>query len=109
MMYCPYGCKAKTIVVDSRKLHQGTKVRRRRECPKCKRRITTKEVIIETLINKEKEKSALWNILKECCMSYGITGDAIINDLVIVIQLFNKKQFLKDGTNTNSENKGTQK
>jgi transcriptional repressor NrdR len=44
-MYCPFGCKVKTKVIDSRESGKGTNVRRRRKCPKCKKRFSTKEII----------------------------------------------------------------
>lgn len=41
-MKCPY-CEEETRVVDSRDTHDGTSVRRRRECVACERRFTTYE------------------------------------------------------------------
>lgn len=40
-------CYEKTKVLDSRESGMGT--RRRHECPKCKKRITTKEVLFESV------------------------------------------------------------
>ena len=44
-MRCPYCGKKKDSVIDSRVAHNGSSVRRRRECLKCKRRFTTYEYV----------------------------------------------------------------
>jgi transcriptional repressor NrdR len=46
-MVCPYCGNKNHRVVDSRTSGEGKSVRRRRECPKCKRRFTTYEYIEE--------------------------------------------------------------
>ncbi|MCL4499439.1 MAG: transcriptional regulator NrdR [Chloroflexi bacterium] len=46
-MYCPFCGLDGTRVVDSRANEQGTAVRRRRECQKCKKRFTTFEQVEE--------------------------------------------------------------
>src|SRR5262249_6593489 len=48
-MQCPF-CKEHTRdkVIDSRATEGGTVIRRRRECPACKRRYTTYERVEET-------------------------------------------------------------
>ena len=37
-------CGSETRVIDSRRLKNGTVIRRRRKCPKCFRRFTTYEL-----------------------------------------------------------------
>ena len=45
-MKCPFCNNYFTIVVDSREVENGTKVRRRRECTKCDKKFSTYESII---------------------------------------------------------------
>lgn len=47
-MKCPYCGYEESKVIDSRPTEEGEKIRRRRECLKCRKRFTTYE-IIETL------------------------------------------------------------
>ena len=42
-MYCPFCHYADSRVIDTRSSEDGTSIRRRRECPKCKKRFTTTE------------------------------------------------------------------
>ena len=44
-MKCPYCGEADSKVIDSRPADDGVRIRRRRECPRCKRRFTTYEVV----------------------------------------------------------------
>ncbi|MEA1996234.1 MAG: transcriptional regulator NrdR, partial [Gemmatimonadota bacterium] len=44
-MKCPYCNHPDSRVVDSRSIKDGSLIRRRRECPACKKRFTTKEYI----------------------------------------------------------------
>jgi transcriptional repressor NrdR len=44
-MRCPYCGAEDTRVVDSRSLDDGIAIRRRRECEKCGKRFTTKEIV----------------------------------------------------------------
>jgi transcriptional repressor NrdR len=46
-MKCPYCSNEATKVVDSREAKEGFAVRRRRRCPKCSKRFTTYENILE--------------------------------------------------------------
>ncbi|OGF63369.1 MAG: transcriptional regulator NrdR [Candidatus Fischerbacteria bacterium RBG_13_37_8] len=46
-MRCPYCSNDATKVVDSREAKDGFAVRRRRRCPKCSKRFTTYENILE--------------------------------------------------------------
>ena len=45
-MKCPSCSKEDSKVVDSRSIHEGGSIRRRRECNKCKFRFTTYEYIL---------------------------------------------------------------
>lgn len=42
-MHCPFCHNTDSRVIDSRSLDEGQAIRRRRECPACKRRFTTTE------------------------------------------------------------------
>ena len=44
-MKCPYCGYQESKVVDSRHSDDGVSIRRRRECPRCKKRFTTYEVV----------------------------------------------------------------
>lgn len=46
-MRCPFCQSTENKVIDSRESHEGTVIRRRRECLKCERRFTTYERIEE--------------------------------------------------------------
>ena len=41
-MHCPFCRHADSRVVDSRASDDGTSIRRRRQCPECGRRFTTR-------------------------------------------------------------------
>ncbi|MGI5888642.1 MAG: transcriptional regulator NrdR [Oscillospiraceae bacterium] len=44
-MKCPYCGNPDTNVIDSRPADDNSRIRRRRECPKCKKRFTTYETV----------------------------------------------------------------
>ena len=46
-MRCPFCQDAENKVIDSRESHEGSVIRRRRECLACKRRFTTYERVEE--------------------------------------------------------------
>ena len=46
-MRCPFCQDAENKVIDSRESHEGSVIRRRRECLQCKRRFTTYERVEE--------------------------------------------------------------
>jgi transcriptional repressor NrdR len=56
-MRCPYCGKDHDRVCDSRASDDGSSIRRRRECLRCKRRFTTHERVDETGINVVKRNS----------------------------------------------------
>lgn len=47
-MRCPYCLQPESKVIDSRPTDDGTKIRRRRECPACSKRFTTYEAVEST-------------------------------------------------------------
>ena len=47
-MRCPYCSSRKDSVIDSRRAKNGSSVRRRRQCLKCKKRFTTYEYVERT-------------------------------------------------------------
>ncbi len=55
-MKCPFCGAADTSVLESRTVEEGSSIRRRRECGKCKKRFTTLEAV---------KKSFLWVIKKD--------------------------------------------
>lgn len=44
-MYCPFCNTGDTKVIDSRLIREGNQTRRRRECPDCRERFTTYEMV----------------------------------------------------------------
>jgi len=46
-MHCPFCQNSENKVIDSRESHEGTVIRRRRECLDCRRRFTTYERVEE--------------------------------------------------------------
>ncbi|HHU84191.1 MAG TPA: transcriptional regulator NrdR [Clostridiales bacterium] len=57
-MRCPFCSDPDSKVVDSRAADNGAKIRRRRECTKCKRRFTTYEILEYTPIVVVKKDSS---------------------------------------------------
>ncbi|MFY9262478.1 MAG: transcriptional repressor NrdR [Actinomycetaceae bacterium] len=51
-MHCPFCKHADSRVVDTRTSDDGQVIRRRRECPKCKRRFSTTETSTLTVIKR---------------------------------------------------------
>ncbi|MBV7363844.1 transcriptional regulator NrdR [Actinomycetaceae bacterium TAE3-ERU4] len=51
-MYCPFCQFTDSKVVDSRISDDGTSIRRRRECPSCKRRFTTLETFSLSVVKR---------------------------------------------------------
>ncbi len=54
-MKCPFCGYKETNVIDSRESSDGLVVRRRRECPKCKRRFTTYERVETNIVVVKKD------------------------------------------------------
>lgn len=60
-MKCPFCFYDESKVIDSRPTDEGAKIRRRRECMKCKKRFTTYEVVETTpvmVVKKDKTREA---------------------------------------------------
>lgn len=60
-MRCPYCGRQKDCVIDSRVSRNGSSVRRRRECSRCKKRFTTYEYVERTplmVIKKDARREA---------------------------------------------------
>ncbi|MDY5584672.1 MAG: transcriptional regulator NrdR [Arcanobacterium sp.] len=51
-MHCPFCRNSDSRVVDSRTTDDGNSIRRRRECPSCKRRFTTTETASLTVVKR---------------------------------------------------------
>ncbi|MFC5384003.1 transcriptional regulator NrdR [Arcanobacterium hippocoleae] len=51
-MYCPFCHHPDSRVVDTRTSEDGTVIRRRRECPECKRRFSTSETASLTVVKR---------------------------------------------------------
>ena len=91
-MKCPFCGFPESKVVDSRPSEEGTKIRRRRECLSCSKRLTTYETM-ETLpfmvIKKDKsrevfDKTKLLNGLLRACEKRPVsieTLEQVVNDI----------------------------
>jgi len=84
-MRCPYCSSKNDSVIDSRASKNGSSVRRRRECLKCKRRFTTYEYVERTplmVIKKDGRREAfdrqkLLNGLVKACEKRPVSIDKI--------------------------------
>ena len=65
-MKCPYCGQVESHVVDSRQNDEGTAIRRRRECDRCKRRFTTYERIdiVPIMVIKKDQTREIFDINK---------------------------------------------
>lgn len=75
-------CKIKLIVLDTRdtKYKHGIKsIRRRRECPQCKERITTYEFVTDDLLELSRDLDS-FKRLKEAVLSFSRFGQRIIDE-----------------------------
>lgn len=63
IMNCPYCNSENTLVIDSRENKAGRSIRRRRECPVCKKRFTTYETVVgdDFFVIKKDGKRELYN------------------------------------------------
>ena len=96
-MKCPYCSYEESKVIDSRPTDEGERIRRRRECLKCRKRFTTYE-IIESLpiivIKKDKSRESfnrdklINGMLKACEKRPVSTNDIIqsVDDIEAVLQ-----------------------
>lgn len=86
-MKCPFCGNADSKVMDSRPIEDGTIIRRRRECPSCKKRFTTYERVDEmplTVIKRNGTREVfdphkITNGLLKACEKRPISIDTIQN------------------------------
>ena len=85
-MRCPFCGNPETKVVDSREVNDGTMIRRRRECLRCKKRFTTYERIesINMIVIKKDgrrelfDKQKIINGLLKACEKRPVTYEQIL-------------------------------
>lgn len=86
-MKCPFCGNLDSKVMDSRPIEEGSIIRRRRECPLCKKRFTTYERVDElpiTVIKKNGNREVfdphkITNGLRKACEKRPITTEALQN------------------------------
>lgn len=92
-MRCPFCQDAENKVIDSRESHEGSVIRRRRECLRCKRRFTTYERVEELhplIVKKDGRREAfdrekLLAGLKKACEKRPVSVDQL-EELVVAIE-----------------------
>lgn len=91
-MRCPFCQDAENKVIDSRESHEGSVIRRRRECLQCKRRFTTYERVEELypLIAKKDgrretfDRDKLLAGLKKACEKRPVSADQLEETVVSI-------------------------
>jgi transcriptional repressor NrdR len=94
-MRCPFCQDAENKVIDSRESHEGSVIRRRRECLQCKRRFTTYERVEELypLIVKMDgrretfDREKLLAGLKKACEKRPVSADQLEETVVAIERL----------------------
>jgi transcriptional repressor NrdR len=84
-MRCPFCQDTENKVIDSRESHEGSVIRRRRECLQCKRRFTTYERVEELhplIVKKDGRREAfdrekLLSGLKKACEKRPVSADQL--------------------------------
>ena len=81
-MHCPFCHYPDSRVVDSRTSDDGTVVRRRRECPDCKRRFTTLETASLAVVKKSGaiepfSRDKIVNGVRKACSGRPVTDDQL--------------------------------
>lgn len=84
-MRCPFCQDAENKVIDSRESHEGSVIRRRRECLQCKRRFTTYERVEELyplIVKKDGRREAfdrekIVNGLTRACEKRPVSADQL--------------------------------
>jgi transcriptional repressor NrdR len=84
-MRCPFCQDTENKVIDSRESHEGSVIRRRRECLECKRRFTTYERVEELyplIVKKDGRREAfdrekIVNGLKKACEKRPVSADQV--------------------------------
>jgi transcriptional repressor NrdR len=94
-MRCPFCQDAENKVIDSRESHEGSVIRRRRECLQCKRRFTTYERVEELypLIVKKDGRREMFDRdkvlagLKKACEKRPVSADQLEETVVAIERL----------------------
>jgi len=94
-MRCPFCQDAENKVIDSRESHEGSVIRRRRECLQCKRRFTTYERVEELypLIVKKDGRRETFDRdkvlagLKKACEKRPVSADQLEETVVAIERL----------------------
>ena len=94
-MRCPFCQDAENKVIDSRESHEGSVIRRRRECLQCKRRFTTYERVEELyplIVMKDGRREAFVGEtsvsgLKKACEKRPVSADQLEETVVAIERL----------------------
>ncbi|HYO53608.1 transcriptional regulator NrdR [Archangium sp.] len=94
-MRCPFCQDAENKVIDSRESHEGSVIRRRRECLQCKRRFTTYERVEELyplIVKKDGrretfDRDKLLVGLKKACEKRPVSADQLEETVVAIERL----------------------
>ena len=94
-MRCPFCQDAENKVIDSRESHEGSVIRRRRECLQCKRRFTTYERVEELyplIVKKDGrretfDRDKLLAGLKKACEKRPVSVDQLEETVVAIERL----------------------
>ncbi|AKF82549.1 transcriptional repressor NrdR [Myxococcus fulvus] len=94
-MRCPFCQDAENKVIDSRESHEGSVIRRRRECLACKRRFTTYERVEELyplIVKKDGRREAfdrekIVSGLKKACEKRPVSADKLEETVVAIERL----------------------
>lgn len=94
-MRCPFCQDAENKVIDSRESHEGSVIRRRRECLRCKRRFTTYERVEELyplIVKKDGrretfDRDKLLAGLKKACEKRPVSADQLEETVVSIERL----------------------
>ncbi|NTX08470.1 transcriptional repressor NrdR [Myxococcus sp. CA051A] len=94
-MRCPFCQDAENKVIDSRESHEGSVIRRRRECLACKRRFTTYERVEELyplIVKKDGRREAfdrekIVSGLKKACEKRPVSVDQLEETVVAIERL----------------------
>lgn len=94
-MRCPFCQDPENKVIDSRESHEGSVIRRRRECLQCKRRFTTYERVEELyplIVKKDGrretfDRDKLLAGLKKACEKRPVSADQLEETVVAIERL----------------------
>jgi transcriptional repressor NrdR len=94
-MRCPFCQDAENKVIDSRESHEGSVIRRRRECLQCKRRFTTYErveelypLIVKKVGRRETfDREKVLAGLKKACEKRPVSADQLEETVVAIERL----------------------